>query len=542
MGPERSLDSHKAENFPQIVRAATFLPVKLGCGAERPCALAGHRYAAVLAGCIVVCSDFSTAHAWTEAAVHEVSAHLDMRSSERVSVELRLRILVQRGWVEGFDIDGLGEHVQLDPERPATMTAADGSEHHPLVNTGRGRLRLSFSRHDTPTRGQYEAKIFYSEMLHVTEEQPHSDRLRVSWSLPPWQNGLDNVSIEIIAQAGAQAVDPDTNQGHVTADTMDRGTLIRFRRIHLPRTLPWRVLVDLPRPESSERAPKTRAADLVAKPSPRISSEPFRAYGPWWVVLLLGAIILAKEWLFERACREQNLRRRPWFGNSLLRYVLVVSACTGVVGTGSKAWWIPVAAWFSLLLLSGERCPLRSDPRDAPISRTAMNADFVRARRLRRQAWRAPLSVLDASSRGGIAVLTAIVVLCTLLNAFSFSEPFVWCSGALAAVLFGPIMLTRTPHFLPSTPEQRLLILRSSMKQSRAAPHFAFDFRTDIDEAGRLTDAHVDVYEGSSSAHYARVRYCDKPSLGGFTRHRVTRDASGAMMRSTFFISRSTSS
>lgn len=214
--------------------------------------------AGVLAALVVVVP--SRASAWTEANV--VSARAEVRVDRDASAHVTLVCMVQihGGWLEGLDITELDPDLLLDPERPPWVRDANGTELTPRIEVSGGRIGISFRRRDAPRRGTLEVGIAYrTSLAHRATEVRPDGRVRVHWTMPAWRSGLDGVTIEMVVPSGAVAAELEEDRlvaVDVTRSHAGGETRVKWRRVHLPRTVAWTVAVDIPAAEMH--------ADLIA--------------------------------------------------------------------------------------------------------------------------------------------------------------------------------------------------------------------------------------------------------------------------------------
>jgi hypothetical protein len=230
----------------------------------------------------------SPARAWTEARVRSVSVHLVVAPDASAEVTLGADVRVERGWLEGLELDGLDPDLELRPE--ARFEDALGEVREAEVESrGRGRIVFAFRRRHAPRRGDYLARVVYG--THLASDVADDGDVRVRWTLPGWRYGLDDVAITIDAPLGAEiARDDTTAEGTVEmarADT-EEGTRIVLSRAHLPRTREWSIAIEIPPDRMDE---PLRAAPVIAPLVSPAAAAPERA--PWARSIAMAALLLA---------------------------------------------------------------------------------------------------------------------------------------------------------------------------------------------------------------------------------------------------------
>ncbi|MEM7138096.1 MAG: hypothetical protein AAF500_16055 [Myxococcota bacterium] len=390
------------------------------------------------------------AAAWTRAMVESANATVEVRDDAETSVFLDLRLRVHAGWVNELEIATLGSDVVVDPRRPPYLRAEDGEVYRPETElTEDGRIRLSFERRGAPRKGEYRVLVRYRAKAKVSAV-PGTDEAEVVWSLPAWETGLHDVTVDVRAPRGSVVPNAlrDSSPG-VTLATHERPRATQFvwRRIHLPRHTPWNLRF---------RVNKGAIALPTAEPA-LPTAEPFTPLAPIegqdlpWSVLVLALLVLVKRRAIEVTMGpEAHLVRLRWPA-----VLGLASACVGLVmlfAPSEPLLAIPVLAL--MLHRPSERFAVPDEHgwRVRPPS--------VRIRR------ETPLGdLLDGTQPvgwivGGVALITIIAL----------GQPIV----ALAAL---PVFLTGTGHHRPPTPtesEQLLAAFISDLRLEDTAPPMGF--------------------------------------------------------------------
>lgn len=411
------------------------------------------------------------AHAWTDAAVRSVQARVELRPDASARVTLTATVRVHGGWLEGLELAGLDPDLVLDEAAPPFALDAEGQRYEPRseVLSG-GRVLLAFGRRGAPRRGTVTVTIAYSTSLAHRATEPLEDEgiVRVRWTLPGWRAGLDGVQIELVAPRGARfgpRDESDTGASVATDQTeLAEGTRLSFRRAHLPRTLPWVVVADVP---ASAMAEELRAAPTL-EPAPLPSASPQAPpidRQPLFLVLaaLVALLACAKILAALRLARSRRATARPLVPLPAWARAPLAALLAGAAACASSE---PLAA-FALLagaaLTAAYRPGARLEASSLGAWRPA-DATWLRAAaRLRWTRWLAPSSLLDATTPLGAAHL-GLWVLAPLHASLPLEL------AAPIAVLPLPILLTGTRLAFPLGPADALAALLTVARRLRALP------------------------------------------------------------------------
>jgi len=352
-----------------------------------------------------------------------------------------------------------------------------------------GRIRLRFHRREAPRRGEYRVFMRYRTKADaravVVEGQP---RARIVWSVPAWETGLHDVSVEIRAPKGAVVPEEmQDNSPGVDFKVIERprATVVRWRRIHVPRMTAWPLALDVP--AGSIALPP--AADVGPAPDGFRPLKVVARHDVAWAILLLAAFALLKRLsIAAKLGRGRLLVRAGW-------PVLLASVAAWV----ALAQWLAPnhAAWGLPLICLGLHRPIRGTPK---------------APRTWNQAKASELSVtgrpdfLDATNPFGATVLVA----CTAVL-FAVGQP----TGAL---LLLPVFLLGTRHhFEPTVAESiaRLRRLASGLRLPPDAPPMCFRWERAADGSARLR-----VHLPASRAGLHSVSFVVTSGTLGFLRPR----------------------
>lgn len=268
----------------------------------------------------------ATASAWTSATVRTASTELrivETRGDQVLAhVHLDATLRVDGGWLEAFELDGLGPSFVLDPEGIVLIDAAGERTPGTVRALDQGRVVLSFSRRSAPRRGDYRLAVDGVVSLPQTTD---GDETHLSFVFPSWRYGLDDVVVSIDAPAGAHAITDESvdDMGLVRLGSTARGdrTVLTWHRVHLARTREWQIDLGVPRAAlgltaGSHWAPTaTLVEDEPESSTPRASVAPIAPTSPRpvdrRVPLALAAIVglgvIGKRHAMRRAARQAGL-------------------------------------------------------------------------------------------------------------------------------------------------------------------------------------------------------------------------------------------
>jgi hypothetical protein len=423
----------------------------------RPCRASGLLFLLFLASFGAA----SPAHAWTRTVVQSARATVEVERDSRLYILLRLDVEVHAGWLQELELVDLGLDVELDRNRPPYFRSEEGELFRPEAELHEdGRIRLWFHRRDAPRRGEYKVFMRYRTKADAraveTNGQP---RARIVWSVPAWETGLHDVSVELRAPKGTVVPDEeqDTPPG-VDFEVIERGggTVVRWRRIHLPRMTAWPLVFDAP-------------AGSIALPSVAETTQTPDGFQPLripkqrdvaWAILLLAAIALLK-----RRSLEAKLGRRQLWIRAGWPMVLVGSA----VWLAAAQWLHPThSAWALPLICLALHRPIHATPRaDRTWSPAGLPKLLVGD----------PPDFLDATTPFGAATL----VVC--------SAALFAAGQATGALLLLPAFLLGTRHHLQPTPAETIATLRrlaSDLRLPPDAPAMCFRWERAADGRPRL--------------------------------------------------------
>lgn len=377
--------------------------------------------------------------AWRSSSVRSVSAHLVVAPDASAQITVVATVRVDRGWLEGFEIDGLDPELQLDPERPATFESALGERFAPTVeHRGDGRVVWSFRRRGAPQRGDYTAAVTYRSRL-ATEVD--GGGVRVLWTLPAWRFGLDDVAITIDAPAGAEAVLGEDDEGSVIATRMpgERGERVVLRRAHLPRTREWPIAIVVPAAgmDGALLAPRVVAAPPAPVRAETSTEGPAVTRALVIALALLGWIAIA---IAARASTRARVLPAPLVPLPAWARAVAIGGCAiaASVDLGGGAGWLgidaPLLASLVIAVLAIERrASLPRAPRLGAF-RPATKQDLRAARRDRVVALLSPFHG-SAVAGGAAAVAIAAGILALPAGAIAIERAALVGACAIAIVL-----------------------------------------------------------------------------------------------------------
>jgi hypothetical protein len=392
--------------------------------------------------------------AWTDASVHSVKADVRVDAAGGARVALRVGVRVHAGWLEGLELAGLDPALVLDPAAPPVVMGETGAVFTPTATLrpdadGTTRIQLAFPRRGAPRRGAYEVALSYTTSLahRATEASGDGHSVRVRWTLPPWQTGLDGVELALDVPGRATAIDGsgdvDAQRAQHDVSFTEGRTRLRWRRPHLPRSTTWTVAAEVPASAlAASLREQSRRPDRASRRAPQST----------WPTLLGAALgVLFATGLTARARTAAlgplGLLPRPLVALPRRARGLVVVAlvaATPVVALAHPALAVlPLMGVVALLLVAGAGAS-PSAPRPPVALRAATGADLrAAARASRRARWLVADAFLDATTVPGVVVLLlgAAAVACLTTLAPPLAAPIVPLAGLLAgAPLF---VLTR---------------------------------------------------------------------------------------------------
>lgn len=469
------------------------------------------------------------AKAWTEAQVQSLDAQVEVSPDGTALVALELTVQVHGGWLDTLEIAGLDPDFELVPDKPPFIVSADGeTKFTPAIRTASpGRLFFSFRRTTSPRRGDYRVGIVYRTDLGGRGVEATDDgHVRVRWTLPGWQNGLDGVRVTLLTPPGAQdAADPEllSTIEAERVETPDR-TVLTWQRAHLPRTVPWSFVVDVPELQMVPRLRRPR----VTAPRPRpVLAEPLpkARRAPALLVLLIALVALLKRCAFLIACRQLSCEPRPLVPLPFepLRVLLLLAAATGAAYLWADRPHVALACLCAVVALALERTPLSPLPPHLGAWRVASRAHHRAAARARWLDRLGPLAWFDLTNPlGWLAIGGVIAVVLWAQAAEGVVDPEQPVTAAEALGFLVPLMLTGTRHQLPLSAELKLGRLRSLARSLRfpvrASAPVALHLRVHVDPDGRMQDARIRLEGPEVPEGLLRfdVALGDRRGLGGF--------------------------
>jgi len=277
-------------------------------------------------------------------------------------------------------------------------------------------------------------------------------RARVVWSVPAWETGLHNVSVEIRAPRGStvptEIRDAPPGVDFEVAQRPKR-TVIEWRRIHLPRTTAWPLTLDVPAeaialPVTAQDTPGLTGFRPLSVPKERPIA---------WSLLLLAVLVLLKRRTVEfRMGRNRLLVQAPW---------IPVLAITGIV-LAIGQWLSPnhLICAIPLSAFALHRPTRWTAPAERPDWRRALVQDLPEAQAL-------AADLLDGTTPAGLTVLVAGGICLIALG-----QP-------AAALLLLPILLTGTRSHVAATCAQTADALRtfaSDLRLPADTPEMSFSW------------------------------------------------------------------
>jgi hypothetical protein len=403
-----------------------------------------------------------SARAWTRTVVQSARATVEIEPEAAVYVLLRLDVEVHAGWLHEMELVDLGPDVELDRYRPPYFRSEDGEIFRPEAELAEdGRIRLSFARREAPRRGEYKVYIRYRSRAEVSPVEVDGKRgARLVWSVPAWETGLHDVSVEFRAPKGTRVAEGTTDAGPgvgVEVSSGPRRTIVRWRRVHLPRLTAWPLALDLPEgwvalPESEPAPPATDGFH----PLPAEQKRPIA-----WLAMVIAVLALLKRYANEkRFGRKQLWLRAPW---------VVVLGWVAAIIAGAQFFAPTEIAWgFPLLLLA--------------MHRRSREPVYPEGRAWARVALDPGKTELELRPLDGTTMTGATVLLTVFVGFFLAGQPS-------SALLVLPLFFTGTRlHLGPSRREARRILasFASSLRVPDEAPPMSFEWQRADDGAHRL--------------------------------------------------------
>ncbi len=333
---------------------------------------------ALFAAMLFMAGTPSGASAWTRSMVKTADATVEVGDDASMRVRLALDVEVQAGWLRAMVIAELGEDVELDRSHPPYFRSDEGEVYRPEVEvTPEGAIQLVFDRREAPRQGDYRVFIRY-EVPGDVERLADSDRVRLSWTLPAWETGLQDVKVDV--RAPRESTLPDNRElgpgVNVDVTAQRRVTQIEWRRIHLPRHTPWTLEFDVP----ANAVALPPVAPEPATPSAFTPLDPAEPPPFPWVFAAIALAILLKRALIQFCDSEQALLVRiPWPAAWI---ALIAPLSLGAWLGGSAVLWVLPALTLGLQRPArSDLAPLRDDwqPAGAPDRRALdlLLSDFL---------------------------------------------------------------------------------------------------------------------------------------------------------------------
>jgi hypothetical protein len=428
------------------------------------------RYSSLLAFAIAgVLGTASSAHAWTLTVVNGARATVDVEPDATLSILLRLDVEVHAGWLHELELVDLGQGVELDRNRPPYVRSDEGEIFRPEFEVHEdGRIHLTFPRREAPRRGEYRVFMQYRTKADVRAvESEDGPRARVVWSMPSWETGLHDVSVEIRAPKGT-SVPAELQDGGPGVDFKlsqhANRTVVAWRRTHIPRMTAWPLAVDVPVDSIALPATESNAAipsGFRALPSPE--RRPIA-----WSLLLIAVLILVKRRSIEARLGERFLWiGAPW--GAVLAITALVVAIGQWLGPNHLVCAIPLLAFALHRPANGSPTIQRKNWVPAPAKKLSENEMSAS-------------DLMDGTTFAGIAALMVGGA-----GLMALAEPS-------AAILLLPIFFTGTRRHFPPTVAENTRMLRvfaSSLRLPIDAPEMSFGWEHATEDGALRLRAHL---------------------------------------------------
>ncbi len=430
-------------------------------------AMASVRLMAPVLITVMVLGWSGSARAWAEARVQAVTARVQLlpEGPARVAIDMKLKVL--GGWLSRFDIEGLDSDMALDADAPPLLLSADGVEYLPTATVrGAGSLSLSFaSRRRAPRRGVYSVALaYFTDFRTRPHEALPGDRARFRWTLPGWQVGLGDVSIEITGPRGTRpAAVPDDQAYTLQTSHFDQSqhSVVQWRRVHLARTVAWTVAFDVPKryvaPKSGAQATHgAQATEGVIGGIARATTPPNAGgQGALWLSAILALLALLKRRAVQSACRRLRIEPVPLVrvGPDAVRALLLIgsAAAAGLVFHSHRS--LALLLLCAVVALGIDRAHRRghghgrqSGPWDA-----VAEGDLKAGLLFRLTTWFNAGAWFDITTPLGCALLISACTVAGLLLWLGIRpQAELWALGTMLAT---PLLVTGTRKHLPPPPE-----------------------------------------------------------------------------------------
>jgi hypothetical protein len=416
--------------------------------------------------CVAALAQGNRARAWTKARVQGADAEIELHADGRADVLLRVELKVLGGYLSELAVDGLDPDLELDPQRPPRLTSEQGRLYLPQVKSKPGEPLLLFfpGRRAAPWRGEYLVELFYrTRLVPRASRDAGRDALRVSWTLPAWEVGLENVQIEVKAPPGTRPVAVPEERAHaIEVDFQDglKTTSIKWRRIRLPQTESWTVAFDVPRRRLAAALAPSTAVDR-AEDHP--CGEPDRA--GFWLAGCIGLLALLKRRLVERACARSSARPVALvpFASRAVRRAAMVSLAIAAGLLFPEHGSLSLGLMCALVCLALNRSFSVDPLPDTGAWGAARKAERAAAARDRLYAWFGASSWMDATTPlGGALLAGAYLLLGLMLWQRGGAESRLWALGTLLAT---PLFVTGTRLQLPPSAVEALPMLKKAARR-----------------------------------------------------------------------------
>lgn len=444
----------------------------------------------LVVGSILVLLGSSPAHAWTDALVQSARARVEVDPSGRADVTIKLDLVVRAGWLEALEIAGLDPDAEIGPDQ-VEFLSENGQRHRPTLRTRGEHTQIRFDRRSAPRRGQYRVTVRYPTDLSSRITPGEGDTIRVPWTMPGWQSGLEGVVVELVVPTAEAEVAVEDATASIETGRRREGdrTVLSWRRVHLPRTIPWTVAAELP----ADALPGwTQHFDRVASPEPVPAAAPeARVLAPRaapLAMMFIALLALGAIWAFDVAARRRRARPQPWLGRStsLRSLGVLLAAGVGSFATIDGRVTLALVSVGVVVLLAAQRRAQRKAPALGRWRAPTEHDDAVVDASL------GPIEWLDATrARGVLLWLTSAWVVGWVHALDVEAGRAATLSGWLWACLCLP-MLVASPRLIPPDPRGRLQRARRFASQLRVRlPGPAIALTVHESAHGEVQDARI---------------------------------------------------
>ena len=371
-----------------------------------------------LVGLLLVLTGSTPAYAWTDALVQTARARVEVEPTGRAEVTLKLDLVVRAGWLEALEIAGLDPDADIGSDQ-VDFVSENGQRLRPTLRTRGERTQIRFDRRAAPRRGHYQITIRYPTDLSSRITSGDGDSIRVPWTMPGWQSGLEGVVVELVVPSTDAELGVEDATASIETSRRREGdrTVLSWRRVHLPRTIPWTVAAELPAdalPGWTDHVERVTAPVEAPEPEEVVVLAPRAAP---LAIVLIALLALAVIWAFDLAARRRRARVRPWLGrsSSLRSLGVLLAASAGVFAASSSDAMLALGAVGVIVVLAAQRRARRKAPSlgrwRPPVEEDALDGGSL-----------GPIEWLDATRARGVLLWLTLACVVGWVHALDVQE------------------------------------------------------------------------------------------------------------------------